>query len=530
MLHDPSYMKRIGKFITELREQAGLTQADLAEALNTSQSAVARMESGEQNFSTEMLSKISQVLNRPIITLGTSAINFQIEGGHKLSGTISTNTSKNSSVALLLASLLNKGKTTLKAMPKIEEVFRITEVLESLGAAVRWENNDIEITPPKETRPHTKRESDSEISGIQNSRSSVGINSEKINSESANKTRSVLMLLGSLVHLKNNFKLPHAGGCHLGRRTVRPHLFALEKLGVKIKTTKTEYEVNVKNLKPAEIILYESGDTVTENVLMAASKIPGKTTIKFASANYQVQDLCHFLEKLGVKIEGIGTTTLAVHGVSEINQSVEFYPSEDPIESMLFLSIAATTNSALTIERCPIDFLELELLKLEKMGFKFKLSKVYKSKNGHTNLVDIKTFPSKLVALEEKIYARPFPGLNIDNLPFFVPIATQAKGQTLIHDWVYENRAIYYMELSKLSADIILADPHRVYINGPTELKSAEVVCPPALRPAVIILIAMLSAKGVSILRNVYSINRGYEDLVNRLNKLGAKIKILKGI
>ncbi|MEK7180781.1 MAG: UDP-N-acetylglucosamine 1-carboxyvinyltransferase [Patescibacteria group bacterium] len=498
--------QKIGHFITELREQAGLTQEDLANALSTSQSAVARMESGEQNFSTEMLSKISRVLNREIITLASGAINFQIEGGHKLSGIIETNTSKNSAVALLSASLLNRGKITLKGMPKIEEVFRIIEVLESLGVSAKWDSNNLEITPPKE------------------------ISLEKINSESANKTRSVLMLLGPLSHLLPKFTLPHAGGCKLGRRSVRPHLYALEKLGMKIKTTKTTYEVEIKKLRPAEIVLYESGDTVTENVLMAAARIPGKTTIKFASANYQVQDLCRFLEILGVKIEGIGTTTLAVHGVSEINQDVVFYPSEDPIESMLFLSIAATTNSSITIERCPIDFLELELLKLEKMGFKFKKSKVYKSRNGHTNLVDIKTYPSKLTALEEKIYARPFPGLNIDNLPFFVPIATQAKGQTLIHDWVYENRAIYYMELSKLGADIILADPHRVYINGPTELKSAEVVCPPALRPAVIILIGMLTAKGTSILRNVYSINRGYEDLVNRLNKLGAKIKILKGI
>lgn len=506
MTPDTPQMKKIGHFITELREQAGLTQEDLASALSTSQSAVARMESGEQNFSTEMLSKISRVLNREIITLSSGAINFQIEGGHKLSGTIATNTSKNSAVALLSASLLNHGKTTLKGMPKIEEVFRIIEVLESLGVSAKWDSNNLEITPPKE------------------------ISLEKINSESANKTRSVLMLLGPLSHLLSRFTIPHAGGCKLGRRSVRPHLFALEKLGLKIKTTKTAYEVEVKKLRPAEIVLYESGDTVTENVLMAASRIPGKTIIKFASANYQVQDLCRFLEILGVKIEGIGTTTLTVHGINEINQNVVFYPSEDPIESMLFLSIAATTNSAITIERCPIDFLELELLKLEKMGFKFKKSKVYKSKNGHTNLVDIKTYPSKLTALEEKIYARPFPGLNIDNLPFFVPIATQAKGQTLIHDWVYENRAIYYMELSKLGADIILADPHRVYINGPTELKSAEVVCPPALRPAVIILIGMLAAKGTSILRNVYSINRGYEDLVNRLNKLSAKIKILKGI
>jgi len=430
-------------------------------------------------------------------------INFQIEGGQILTGEITTNISKNSAVALLCAALLNKGKTVLKNMPKIEEVERIIEVLKSIGVKIRWINEDIEIKLPKK------------------------IDLKNINIESANKTRSILLLLGPLVHLFKRFKLPQAGGCKLGKRTVRPHLFALEKLGIRIRTCENSYHVTENKLKPAEIVLYESGDTTTENVLMAASKIPGTTIVKLASANYQVQDICYFLKKCGVKIEGIGTTTLKITGVQKINKPIIYYPSEDPIESMLFLSIAATTNSEITIKRCPIDFLELELLKLEKMGYRFDISKKYKAKNSYTDLVDIKTYQSKLKALEEKIYARPFPGLNIDNLPFFVPIATQAKGQTLIHDWVYENRAIYYMELTKLGADLILADPFRVYVNGPTKLHPAEIICPPALRPAAIILIAMMVAEGKSVLRNVYSINRGYEDLTKRLNKLGAKIKII---
>ncbi|MCL5666395.1 MAG: UDP-N-acetylglucosamine 1-carboxyvinyltransferase [Patescibacteria group bacterium] len=496
---------KIGKFIAELRELKGLTQEEFAKALKTSQSAVARMEKGQQNLTTETLAKVSAALNQEIITLADKSVNFKIEGGHKLSGTIATNTSKNAAVALLCASLLNKGKTTLKNVPKIEEVFRIMEVLSSIGAGVKWSGNDVEVVPPQ------------------------ALDLGNIDAEAAAKTRSVLMLLGPLVHLSKNFKLPLAGGCKLGARTVRPHLFALEKLGISIKTEHGSYQVVAARLKPAEIILYESGDTVTENAIMAASKIPGKTVIKFASSNYMVQDLCYFLQVLGVKIEGIGTTTLTVHGKADLCQPVTYYLSEDPIESMMFLSLAATTNSSITIQRCPLDFLELELLKLEKMGFKFKILKRYKSRNGFTNLADIKTFPGKLMALEEKIYARPFPGLNIDNLPFFVPIATQASGTTLVHDWVYENRAIYYMELNKLRTNIILADPHRVYIEGPTELRGAEIICPPALRPAAIILIAMLAAKGTSILRNVYSINRGYEDLANRLKKLGAKIEILHG-
>lgn len=433
----------------------------------------------------------------------TDTINIKIEGGHKLSGTITTNRSKNGAVALLCAALLNRGKTTLKNVPKIEEVNRIIEVLESMSVAVTRSGNHISIQVP------------------------ATLAVDQINNEAAAKTRSALLMTGAMAHWQPSFRFPHSGGCKLGERTVRPHFFALEKLGIKIETGNEFYEFSSKKLHPAEIVLYETGDTVTENTLIAASLIPGVTTIKFASANYMVRDLCYLLQLFGVKIDGIGTSTLTVTGVSEIAREVEFELSEDPIESMLFLAIAATTCSSLKIERAPIDFLELELLKLEKMGLKFDLSAKYKSANGHTDLVDITTHPSKLTALEDKIHPLPFPGINIDNLPFFVPIATQATGQTLIHDWIYENRAIYYMELVKLGAKIILADPHRVYIEGPSNLVATEVICPPALRPAAIILIAMLAAKGTSVLRNIYSIKRGYEDLVTRLQQIGAKIEVV---
>jgi UDP-N-acetylglucosamine 1-carboxyvinyltransferase len=274
--------------------------------------------------------------------------------------------------------------------------------------------------------------------------------------------------------------------------------------------------------------MYEAGDTACENILTAAALINGKTTIRFASANYMVQEICFFLETLGVKVEGIGSSTLVVHGVKEINQDVEYTNSEDPIESMMFISAAIVTNSNLKILRSPIDFLSLELEKLRRMGLRYKLNKVYKSYNGKTNLVDLEIFPSKLKALDDKIHANPYPGINMDNLPFFAPIALMASGKTMIHDWVYENRAIYFTELNRLGGNVTLADPHRVYIEGPTKLKPAQVVCPPALRPSMVILIAMLGASGHSILRNVYMINRGYEEIAERLNSIGADIKIIK--
>jgi UDP-N-acetylglucosamine 1-carboxyvinyltransferase len=334
--------------------------------------------------------------------------------------------------------------------------------------------------------------------------------------------------MGPMIHHLKSFSLPHAQGCSLGKRTISAHTYALEKLGVKIKTTNTSYNVSSKKLKPTEIVMYESGDTACENVLTAASLIQGKTTISFASANYMVQEICFFLETLGVKIDGIGTSTLTVNGIKEINKNVEYWNSEDPIESMMFISACIVTDGRLTITRCPIDFLSLELEKLKRMNLKFKILKRYYSHNGRTKLADIEIFPSKLKALADKIHSNPYPGINIDNLPFFVPIAIKAKGQTMIHDWVYENRAIYFAELNRLGAEITLADPHRVYIQGGTTLKPAQVVCPPALRPSMVILISMLGANGNSILRNVYMINRGYEEIAERLNSIGADIKILK--
>jgi UDP-N-acetylglucosamine 1-carboxyvinyltransferase len=316
----------------------------------------------------------------------------------------------------------------------------------------------------------------------------------------------------------------------MGNRTIAAHRYGLEAFGVSITTKSDHYRVERKKLLPADTVLYEASDTATNNILMAAALIPGKTVIRFAPPNYQVQELCFFLEKLGVKIEGIGTTTLTIWGQKKINTKIEYHNSEDPIESMMFISAAIVTNSKLTIKRSPIEFLQLELLKLKKMGLRFSLSKKYFSYNGRTHLVDVAVFPSSLRAPLDKIHPLPYPGINSDNLPFFVPIATQAKGTTLIHDWMWENRAIYFTELNRLGAQVTLADPHRVFVTGKTDLRAAQIVCPPALRPAVIILIAMLRAEGTSVLRNVYSINRGYEEIASRLNSIGADIRVLRGL
>ena len=387
---------------------------------------------------------------------------------------------------------------------------RIIEVLDSIGVKTKWlENNDLEIIPPARLKLN------------------------EMDIEAAKRTRTVIMFLGPLLHQYQDFKLPFAGGCNLGTRTVEPHLVGLSAFGMNVvaKPNTDYYHAVVHETAPEKtILLTERGDTVTENVIMAAALHDGITVIRNASPNYMVQDVCFFLQKLGVEIDGIGTTTLRIKGKRSINQDVDYYPSEDPIEAMSFIAAGIVTDSEITISRAPIEFLELELAVLENMGLQYSLSDEYKARNKKTRLVDIHLKHSKLKAPKDKLHSMPFPGVNMDNLPFLGLIATVAKGRTLVHDWSYENRAIYFTELSKLNANVEMVDPHRIYLTGPTRWKAADVVAPPALRPSVVILIAMLVAPGVSTLRDVYSINRGYEDLANRLNTLGASIETVQGI
>ena len=428
-------------------------------------------------------------------------LHFAITGGTPLSGTVETARSKNGAVALLAASLLNRGTTTLHRVPKIEEVHRLIEVLRSIGVSVEWNGSDVTITPPEK------------------------INLETIDREAATRTRSILMFIAPLLHQFKTFEIPQSGGCTLGLRSVRSHLFSLEKFGVTIEALADRFHITHEELHPAEVVLYESSDTGTITALLAAALLPGTSVIKYASANYQVQEVCGFLEVLGAKIQGIGTTTLRITGAPLARRDLSYTVAEDPTDAMFFIATAIVTRSTLTIVAAPIAFLEVELFLLEKMGLLYTKSNPRVSENGITQLVDLHLEPSELVAFPEKIHARPYPGLNIDNLPFFAVIATQAKGTTFIHDWVYEKRAIYYTELERLGAQTTLYDPHRISIEGPTSLKAAEIICPPALRPATILLIGMLAAKGNSILRNVYSINRGYEGIVGRLQSIGARIE-----
>ena len=511
-----TYQEVIGETIEHMRLEKGWTQGELAKAVGSSQSAIHRIEKGGQNVSLDMIKRLSEALGKQILSINDSVSqSYVIRGGKELSGEITVNTSKNAAVGLLCAALLNTGRTLLHRVARIEEVFRIIEVLESIGVKCHWTNRhrDLEIISPRELKL------------------------EEMDIEAARKTRSIIMFLGPLLHRYKEFSIPYAGGCSLGTRTVEPHLKALELFGLTVDAECNSgfYEVRVdqrvmKNRDDRYIVLTERGDTVTENVLMAAAMNPGKTVVVGASSNYMVQDMCFFLEKLGVRIEGVGTTKLVVYGKAKFDVDVDYYISEDPIEAMSFVAAGLVTNSEIKIVRAPIEFLEIELEVLKNMNAVIEKSDEYLSANGRTRLVDLTVKKSQLVAPVDKIHPMPFPGLNIDNLPFFSVIAAVSEGRTLIHDWVFENRAVYTTELANLNVKVELLDAHRVYIEGPTNFRPTELTAPQALRPAVVVLIGMLAAPGKSVLRNVYMISRGYQDFAARLRHLGADIVPLTGI
>ncbi|MGH3507836.1 MAG: helix-turn-helix domain-containing protein, partial [Nocardioidaceae bacterium] len=379
------YLSRIGNLIRDARKHRGYTQSELAIQLGTSQSAINRIERGHQNLSLEMLARIGEALDSEIVSLGTAGpMHLRVAGGIRLSGAIDVKSSKNAGVALLCASLLNRGRTTLRKVARIEEVHRILEVLASIGVKYTWLNqdNDLELIAPDR------------------------LDLSAIDEGAARRTRSIIMFLGPLLHDRDSFELPYAGGCDLGTRTVEPHMAALRPFGLEIKATGGEYHATVdRSITPGKpIVLTERGDTVTENALLAAARHDGVTVIRNASPNYMVQDLCFFLSKLGVRIDGIGTTTLVVQGKADIDVDVDYAPSEDPIEAMSLLAAAIVTESEITIRRVPIEFLEIELALLEEMGFRYDRSDEYLAANEHTRLVDITTAPSVLRAPIDKIH------------------------------------------------------------------------------------------------------------------------------
>ena len=340
------------------------------------------------------------------------------------------------------------------------------------------------------------------------------IDPQKMDFEKISKTRVSVLLIGGLLSRFKNFKISHPGGDRIGLRPISTHLEALKKLGVEISEEGDFYYFRTKNLRSSEIILKEFSVTATENLMMATSSLKGKTVIKGAAAEPQVQDLGKMLKSMGVKIEGIGTHTILIEGKEKLTgTSHQIIP--DPLEAGTFIVAGAVTPGEVIIKNIVPEHLDLFLDKLEEIGVNLVKGNDFVKVN----------FSPRLKAA--RVQAFPYPGFPTDLLPAIVPLLTQAEGKSLIHDPLYENRFNYVQELRKMGADIEIVDPHRAFIFGKTPLRGLSIESWD-IRAGASLIIAGLLAKGKTTINNIYQIDRGYEKIEERLQKLGANIKRIK--
>lgn len=425
---------------------------------------------------------------------------FQIEGQKPLSGEIIVNGSKNSCLKVMAACLLTTDRVKLRNIPRIEDVYRLLEMLETLGVVVTWVGeHDL---------------------AIQASR----VNPEALNFEAVGRLRASVILMGALIGRCGRVRIPGPGGDQIGARPLDAHLTAFRALGVQIESQGDVY--HLKSLKRGDIgfTLSEFSVTATENAVLASVLSAGNTTvIRCAAAEPSVQDLCWFLQALGADISGIGTHTLVIKGVKRLSGELTYTIMPDPVEAGTFICLAAAARAEILIKNVP-TFLDAEIEKFRQAGVSFELINRRPGPDEHYQLVDFAVHRTSPLQPLKKLHNMPYPGIFADLLPPFTVLLTQANGTSLVHDWMYEGRLKYVEELNKMEAGIFIADPHRILVTGPRNLYGSQITNYD-IRTGASLFIAALIAAGTSIVGPVYQLDRGYERLDGRLSALGASIR-----
>lgn len=413
---------------------------------------------------------------------------FIINGGKILKGAIRVAGNKNAILSILPATLLTDDDVYLENVPRIGDVETMCQLLTELGAQIEGIGTDkLKI----------------------NTRS---VNHWQLNPELVVKLRASVLFLGPLLARFGQAKMRHPGGCVIGRRAVGTHFDALEALGVKTVTTDEDYLSEATNLHGAVIFLDEASVTATENALMLAVLTPGTTVIENAACEPHVEDLAVFLNSMGGKIQGAGTNRITIDGVKKLSGTRHSIVA-DYMEAGTFAMLGAVTKGEIAIEGIKPEHFRMTALYLTKIGLKMK-------HQGTT----LQVFPSKLVSPKGKIQTRPWPGFPTDLMSPFIVVATQAEGTTLCHEWMYENRLFFVDKLISMGANITICDPHRVLVAGPTKLKGKELNSPD-IRAGMALILAALAAEGESVINNIELVERGYENIEERLKALGADIK-----
>lgn len=422
---------------------------------------------------------------------------FVIEGGHRLSGSITPAGNKNAALPLLAAALLTSHDVVLHNIPQIGDVAAMIGLLEQLGARVErrgvhsWHINAAEV-------------GDAEP-----------------NPALARKIRASALLAGPLLARRGFVTIPRPGGDMIGRRRLDTHLHALRDLGAEIEVTPGAYTLRAKRLRGADLFLDEMSVTGTEQAIMAAVLAEGVTFISNAASEPHVQDLCHFLNRLGARIEGIGTNRLSIEGVAELGGG-EFTIGPDFMEVASFIGLAAVTHSAIRIVGARPHEHRMTRIAFGRLGLTWR-------DEGEDILVPAE---QELCVRDDlhnaipKIDSAPWPGFNPDLISIAVVVATQARGTILIWEKMFESRLFFVDRLIGMGARIVLCDPHRVVVVGPSQLYGEPDGLPsPDIRAGMALLLAALCAKGRSVIYNIGQIDRGYEQIDKRLRRLGAHIE-----
>ena len=420
---------------------------------------------------------------------------FIVEGGHRLEGSIRPGGNKNAALPILAGCLLTDEPVVLRNLPDIQDVRVMLQILEGIGAKVEHlERNVVRI------------QAKGEISCFPDT-------------ELSKQIRASILLAGPLLARCGQVAVAKPGGDAIGRRRVDTHLLALEALGAQIEVSAYEYRMSARELKAQKMFLDEASVTATENAIMAAVLADGETLIYNAAAEPHVQDLCHFLNGLGAKIEGIATNQLRIHGVESLHGG-EFRIASDHIEVGSYIGLAAVTRSELLIEDAVPEHMYAVRHMLEKLGIEIKVE----GKNIRVPREQELRVRYDIGAAVPKIDDGPWPLFPADLLSIMVIVATQAEGTSMIFEKMFESRLFFTDKLIQMGARIILCDPHRAIIVGGLRLQGAD-ISSPDIRAGMALLLAALCAKGESTIHNIHQIDRGYERIDERLNALGARIR-----
>jgi len=418
---------------------------------------------------------------------------YLIDGGVPLDGTIKVSGNKNAALPCIAAALLTDEPVILRNIPEIEDVRVMLDVFTALGGEVE--------TPQPNVRLLCTR----------------NIKSSEIPAEQAKKIRASILFAGPLLARTGKVILPPPGGDVIGRRRLDTHFLALTELGSKVKIGDT-FTFTAKNLTGADIFLDEASVTATENAVMAAVLAKGKTILTNAASEPHVQDLCRMLVEMGAQIEGIGSNILTITGVKKLS-GCDFEIGPDFMEVGSFIGLAAVTGGDLHIEGARASDMRPAKIAFGKLGIVWahegNIIHVPKNQSMEVN--------HDLGGMIPKIDDAPWPGFPPDLISIIIVVATQIKGTVLIHEKMYESRMFFLDKLIGMGARIVLCDPHRAVVSGPTKLRGSELISPD-VRAGMSMIIAAMCAEGKSVIRNVYQVERGYENLADRLSALGARI------